>query len=218
MVDTKTSSDLNVLNELTLFEPYPKLPKQMNKKVLVLNARGTKFEVMIGSLARVPNSRLGQISEIIEKPKKHNADLDKLNGLCDRYSEDFNEIYFNKDSTVLSSILKFYENDPSQEKKIHLSLLNACAVELAADFEYWKIEYHDYLDLCCLRKFRSSLNLMQSEKKSQQKIIDEINFKENFGKYFFPKVREAIWLIMEKPSSSIWAKVNFYFSVFYLYY
>ncbi len=83
-----------------------------------------------------------------------------------------------------------------------------CIFDLVTEFEYWKIDYAQHLDSCCLRKFSSSLKAAQEEKELEKLFIKEVNFKENFGKYCLPRIREAIWMVMEKPSSSIWAKVN----------
>jgi hypothetical protein len=178
------------------------------KKSVILSARGVKFEVMIASLSRVPNSRLAEIGEIMQKQQKEQKDLVKMKELCDWYSEDFKEIYFDKDASFLSAILKFYESGVKGVRKTHLVSLNCCAFDLEADFEYWKIDYQDYLDSCCLRKFSSNLSSLRKDKETEKRVIEDLNFKENFGKRLFPKIRETIWMIMEKPDSSIWAKVR----------
>ncbi len=96
---------------------------------------------------------------------------------------------------MLSLILKFYENNTgsSEAKKTHLNLGSMCALDLIADldaeFKYWEIYYTQQLESCCLRKFESLLNALKDEKAMEQQFIDEVNFKENFGKYFSSSAR-----------------------------
>jgi hypothetical protein len=203
--DNNETSNEQIKHEMT----DPKSTKPTIKELIVLNARGIKFEILMASLNCVPNSRLALVGDIISKPNKNELDLARLDELCDRYSDDFKEIFFNKDPHILSLIMKFYENDfISLGRKKHLSNFNFCAFELEADFEYWGIDHLEYLDSCCLRKFISNLSSLKADKKTEKKIIRELNFKEDFGKKFFPEVRRAIWMIMENQSNSTWAKVR----------
>jgi hypothetical protein len=194
-----------------------KLERSSEKKVItskeriVWNAKGVKFEVLLEALAYVPNSRLSDLKELLHKNLEHEESKQILDQICDAYSDDMTEFYFNKDPNIVTLILKFYEQD-MEDQKTHVNLQNVCLLELDAAFSFWRIDYAKYLDACCLRKFEedkeSEIEMIETEKK----IITEFNLREDFGVKFYPHIREKIWYIMEVPNSSFWSRIYILFS------
>jgi hypothetical protein len=185
-----------------------------NERV-ILNAKGVKFEVLLDALDFVPASRLSLLKEFVDKSKNNDASVSEINinEICDAYSNDLNEFYFNKDPEMVRTILKFYENDVD-DRKTHIFATSLCALELKAAFEYWRIDYKQYLDVCCLRVFESAVESKVEMIETEERIIKEYTFRENFGTRFFPKIRQTIWYVMEKPKSSIWSLIYALFSAF----
>jgi hypothetical protein len=87
-----------------------------NDKRIVINAKGVRYEALVTALGLIQNSRLSQLKEFIEL--KHSqlktSDL-KIEEICDGYTDNFEEFYFNKDPNLVLVILKFYENDKSSD-------------------------------------------------------------------------------------------------------
>ncbi len=119
---------------------------------------------------------------------------------------------------MVSIILKFYEKESSNNgdfKKTHLNMrYMICSIELEAEFNYWKIDFESHLDLCCLRDFEHLKEKTLDHLRTEREVIENLNFKENFGSKFFPLTREHIYYLMEVPRSSHLAKCYLAFSSF----
>jgi hypothetical protein len=187
------------------------------KRMIVLNARGFKFEIMLDHMDRVPNSRLARIKKFIidhddsNKTKHSLSDHDffYLDRLCDGYSENLNEFYFNKDPCVLNFILRFYETQINNDTQIHINFKNICVLSLEDEFRYWNIEnYESLIKPCCLFAIEEEGEIISDQISRQKDILAEFSYKEYFDRCFFPKIREKIWNFMEKPKSSIFSKVT----------
>jgi hypothetical protein len=87
-----------------------------------------------------------------------------------------------------------------------------CPLELKNEFVYWKIDYESHLDVCCLRDFENIIEMYLDQLPIEDEVIEHINFREDFGTRFFPKIREKIYYMMEVPRSSIRAKFYLIFS------
>ena len=59
---------------------------------------------------------------------------EEIANLCDRYSDDLNEFYFNRDPYILNMILNYY-----QTQKLHLNY-NQCMLFIKSELIYWGIE------------------------------------------------------------------------------
>jgi hypothetical protein len=185
---------------------------ESNEKI-VLNARGIKYEVFVHILDRLPESRLASLKRFhtLNKSDKRTAqELFRFERICDHLDEEAkpNEYYFNRDPTVLNIVLNFYQEELINGKKYHLNLNVFCVQSLLDEFRYWRIEdFPSYLHPCCIFKIENEIEKSIDEKRKEEEILDELNYKENFGKYCFPRFRQATWNILEHPSTSIYAKV-----------
>lgn len=186
-------STLDALNENDLLKDHRKI---------VLNCRGHKYQVCLDTFEKLPNSRLGKLRLALKN--KSNSELDTL---CDEFSLESNEFFFNKDPQILNLILEFYSNE-----KVHLNIncSNFCAILLLNEFKYWGIDkYDDLLAPCCKSLIEKQKALVQDDLEQENSILKDLDAKEDFGKCFFPKIRRFIWNIMEYPKSSIFAMVFF---------
>jgi hypothetical protein len=188
---------------------------------IIINSRGIKYDVILKIFDKLPESRLGSLKLFLDSYKEYqlgeNPDLDEpdLNNLldiCDGYDLELNEFYFNKDPYVLNSILNFYTND-----KLHIDD-HSCAMQLADEFRYWDIDEEILMDRCCEIRYYERKDAIQSEvKKENQELNKSIsNNKEAFGESCFPDVREKVWNLFEKPTSSIYARVDLLFTSFFI--
>lgn len=163
-----------------------------------LNAKGRKYEVLLECLDLVPASRLAKLKQAIQS-----QDVNELSRLCDSFSPDLTEFYFNLDPDIFSLILKFYESN----SRVHLDVnKNGCVRELERQLNKFGINYEFYLDVCCLKKLDRERDKLEEELENERKILKDYLRRENFG-YCFPKTRETIWNIMENPRTSKCAMV-----------
>jgi hypothetical protein len=186
----------------------------LDKRRIFLNARGNKFEVLLRTLDNVPNGRLNTIKHVIDANEHlitKNLDLDKLDDVCDDYTDDLSEFYFNKNPVVFENILKFYQQ-PVLEKKTHINLQDVCPLEQEEEFKYWNIDWEEYLDECCAVKLDDMRDKLHSEIEETKQIVGSVTKTIDFGEKFYPETRRKIWNIMDNPKSSLLAYSYMFFS------
>ena len=174
---------------------------QDKSRRIILNLRGTKFEVPLTSLDRWPNTRLGRLKVCLMTEKAEN-----LKELCDDFDLLRNEFYFNKDPQVFQLVLEYYD-----EEKIHFDE-RICVNHFLKQLNYWKINEANCFDDCCQYKFVDTWESFKGNLDKQEKIIEENEFRHDFTIKCFPRkdialLREKLWMIMEKPRSSMLAIV-----------
>jgi hypothetical protein len=167
-----------------------------SEKRVNINAKGVKFQVPLEALSYVPNSRLAQIKDFIENRLRSDGTFLKIQDICDGHYDELNEFYFNKDPDMVQLILRFYENEPPNNRT-HMSGKRFCSLELDAAFTYWKIDYEIYLDECCLIKFEEDKEREIEAIQIERNIITKYTFKKKFGTRFFPHIREKVHNFME---------------------
>lgn len=176
------------------------------KKRIILNARGVKFEILAQKFNNFPdNSRLGKL--------KNYSSLDHANILtiCDEfYSETmYDEFYFDRDPDILRLILNFYST-----RKFHCAT-QYCALYLEEEMDYWRMDVNS-MELCCRLRLDACREQIVEDIRFEKEIIDIYNKNNEFSDVkYFPKTREWLWGVMEKPNSSKVALV-IDFSIFIL--
>ena len=176
----------------------PKL--NFKNKRIVLNTRGTRFEILFNKLAKFPvHSRLGKLIDYGSLPRQ---DILKI---CDdfNFGVDYDEFYFDRDQDVLRLILNYFSSG-----KFHL-VTSMCPVYLEEELNYWRLNLNQ-IELCCKLEFDSTCERINENIKFEKEIIDLYNSKEKFEVRYLPKIREKLWSITEKPSSSKLALVRIF--------
>lgn len=168
---------------------------KMKTKTVILNARGIKYQVIMDSFKNHCNTRLQKLrNEIITQ------NYDEIAKLCDGYSEDLNEFYFDRDPYVLNMVLNYNTNN-----KLHLNH-KECVYFVREELEYWQID--DYaLEDCCKIIYFEKLSEIQELIDSEESLKRKLHHKEDFGTWFYPELRERLWNLFDNPKSSIYAKV-----------
>jgi hypothetical protein len=181
-------------------EPIIEKPK-IDKERIIFNVRGVKFDVLVRNLNNVPNGRLNIIKHVIEAnrnfPNK-TIDIEKLDDVCDDYTKDLKEFYFNKNPVVFENILKFYQQ-PVLQKKTHINIQDVCPLELEEEFHYWNIDWEEYLDECCSVKLDDLRDNLHDEIKETKEIIESVTKRINFGNGCMANLRQSAWYVMEVP-------------------
>lgn len=171
-----------------------------DNKTIIINARGIKYEILSRTLDKFPNTRLGKLKKHINNNNLHDIGL-----LCDRYNTELTEFYFNRDPYVLNMILNYY-----QTHKLHINH-SECVLFLQAELDYWQID-EDSFHSCCQVVYHDKLDNAEDLIQFEKKVFKKFNHRDDYGKYCFPRIREILWNLFEKPESSIYAKIVFYFS------
>jgi len=158
---------------------------------VILNLRGTKFEIPLSCLDNWPETRLGRLKSCIAtKTTEH------LKELCDDFDLLENEFYLNKDPYAFNIILEYYNNE-----KIHFDE-SKCAAYFKKQLNYWGLNELECFDDCCELKFFDKCESIRDDLDKQNKIIENYEIRHHFNSSCVPKLRENLWILLEKPRSS----------------
>jgi hypothetical protein len=166
-------------------------------KTLKLNVRGFLYKINSNTLLKHPNTRLGKLANALK--------YEDILKLCDEHDLELNEFYFNRDPLIFNKILNYYVTN-----KLHL-YNSECVIQLKEELDYWQID-ENCIQLCCRRLYDEQMSHLKIFQKNVTNILKKLEYKEDFGKNFYPEFRRKLWNLFEKPDSSIFAKVNIYYS------
>ena len=113
----------------------------------MIHVGGVRHEILVKTLQRFPETRLGKISNSSEN-----------------ISRDKNEIYFDRNPLTFNAILDFYRTG-----NLHIDK-NACPVGFCDELDFWIIS-KDQISTCCKVKWKDDINaseILDIEDSNQQ--------------------------------------------------
>jgi hypothetical protein len=167
-------------------------PAHLVQRRIILNVGGIRHEVLWKTLERMPKSRLGKL--------RYAKNVKEIEELCDDYSVEEAEFFFDRSPRSFSSVLNFYRTG-----KLHL-VEDMCVLSFHDDLCYWGINEF-YLETCCQHKYHQKKEIVMEEIRKEEDLLKERIDDEQFGDCF-PVMRKKVWDLMEKPQTSVYARVK----------
>ncbi|KAM4616858.1 potassium voltage-gated channel subfamily V member 2-like [Polymixia lowei] len=187
--DYHDEDDENVYSPSRLSSPSKK------DYMININVGGKPYQIAYRTAAKYPKTRIGRLATYTD----HNMKLD----LCDDYTVINNEYFFDRDPDVFHSIFNFYRTGVLWIKD------ELCPRNFLEEINYWGVRIKN-THRCCRISFEERQDELNEQLKIQRELEAEVEIEENeelFQDMFMGQRRRVIWNLMEKPFSSILAKV-----------
>ncbi|KAJ8285313.1 hypothetical protein GJAV_G00025430 [Gymnothorax javanicus] len=181
-----------------------RFPLPAKNYMLNLNVGGKSYQISSQAAARYPKTRIGRLAIYTD----HSRKLD----LCDDYTVQNNEYFFDRDPDIFHNIFNFYRTGMLWIKD------ELCPRNFLEEINYWGVRIKN-AHRCCRISFEERHDELDDQLKVQQELREEMEMEENeelFDNMSLGQVRRAIWHLMEKPFSSIKAKLMAVASSFFV--
>ncbi|KAK7120160.1 hypothetical protein R3I94_020243 [Phoxinus phoxinus] len=181
-----------------------KLSSPNKNYMLNINVGGKIYQISYRVAAKYPKTRIGRLATYTD----HNRKLD----LCDDYTVQNKEFFFDRDPDIFHSIFNFYRTGVLWIKD------ELCPRNFLEEINYWGVRIKN-THRCCRISFEERQDELNEQLKVQRELEAEVETEEHedlFQDMVFGHTRFLIWNLMEKPFSSVIAKLMALASSFFV--
>lgn len=163
---------------------------------LSVNVGGQRYRLARAELARYPRTRLGRLAACSSRGRRL--------GLCDDYEARADEYFFDRDPAVFQLIYNFYLSG------VLLVRDELCPRSFLEELGYWGVRLK-HTPRCCRICFEERRDELRERLKIQRELRAQARAEEAEQLFrdvrFYGPQRQRLWNLMEKPFSSVAAKV-----------
>lgn len=163
---------------------------------LNVNVGGQSYRLDYTELACYPKTRLGRLATTNSRSRQL--------GLCDDYEAQTDEYFFDRDPAVFQLVYNFYLSG------VLLVQDELCPRSFLEELGYWGVRLK-YTPRCCRICFEERRDELSDQLKIQRELRAQAQAEEAEELFrdmrFYGPQRRRLWNLMEKPFSSVAAKV-----------
>ncbi|NXG42852.1 KCNV2 protein, partial [Psilopogon haemacephalus] len=163
--------------------------------LLNINVGGKAFQMAYKVAAQYPITRLGKLALCTDPMKKLQ--------LCDDYSVQRNEYFFDRDPSIFHYVFHFYRSG------VLWIMDEMCPSNFVEEIEYWGI-HMKYTQRCCRILFEEKQDELSEYLKIEKELeaeLEPLNSAGQFEGKFLGRFRGMVWDLIENPYSSVGAKI-----------
>ncbi|XP_023692510.1 potassium voltage-gated channel subfamily V member 2-like isoform X1 [Paramormyrops kingsleyae] len=171
--------------------------------MLNLNVGGRTYQITYGVAARFPKTRIGQLATC----RDHSRKLE----LCDDYLVHSCEYFFDRDPDIFLNVFNFHRTGVLWVND------ELCPRNFLEEIHYWGVRIKN-TPRCCRIALEERQDDINDKLKVQRELQAEIieDNEELFQEMMFGSYRRVVWDLMEKPFSSVPAKLMAVASSFFV--
>uniref|UniRef100_H3AHB9 Potassium voltage-gated channel subfamily V member 2 n=1 Tax=Latimeria chalumnae TaxID=7897 RepID=H3AHB9_LATCH len=174
----------------------PSKPTSPSKNYMLnINVGGKSYQIAYKVAAQHPKTRIGRLATYTDHRRKQD--------LCDDYNVQNSEYFFDRDPDIFHHIFNFYKTGVLCIKD------EFCPKNFVEEINYWGVRMKN-AQRCCRISFEERQDELNEQLKIQRELQAEIEMEENeelFKDMKCGRLRRIIWNLMEKPFSSVTAKM-----------
>lgn len=159
---------------------------------VILNVGGVRHETLWKTLERLPHTRLGRLRQCTNE--------ESISEICDDFNLAEMEFFFDRHPRAFASVLNFYRTG-----KLHL-IEEMCVLSFSDDLEYWGVD-ELYLESCCQHKYHQRKEGVFEEMRKEAESM-KVQEEEHFGSGKLADWKRKLWDLLEKPQTSMAARVS----------
>ncbi|XP_066533416.1 potassium voltage-gated channel subfamily F member 1a [Hoplias malabaricus] len=160
---------------------------------LVVNVGGVKQTLHADALKRLPDTRLGELAA---------RSPDEAAELCDDYDPASGEFFFDRDPDAFRCIVEAYYYG-----EVHMRR-GTCPVCFMQEMDFWRVDA-EFLDECCQGCVSEARDELEEIDEKVRAMLARTEGEEEGGGggSVWSRCRAFLWRLMEKPESSLGARV-----------
>ncbi|XP_074143438.1 potassium voltage-gated channel subfamily V member 2 [Sminthopsis crassicaudata] len=178
-------------------EVAPDAPSILStSSMLNVNVGGQSYRLDYRGLLCYPKTRLGRLATSTSRSRQL--------GLCDDYVAQDDEYFFDRDPAVFQLVYNFYSSG------VLLVRDELCPRNFLEELGYWGLRLK-YTPRCCRICFEERRDELSEQLKIQRELRAQVQLEEAEDLFrdmrYFGPLRRRLWNLMEKPFSSVAAKI-----------
>lgn len=161
---------------------------------ITISISGTKFEIELDLLLKLPDTRLGKMATMLKMAQAvKNSDSPEIGSI----------VSYSRPLSMFEAVLAYY-----QTGQLHIPS-HVCPKAFKLELDFWEIDSNE-LENCCLYKYLSAMTDFETMDQFRESLLENQSSTLLSGISTLQSVKQRLWSIIDNRETSIYAKVIHY--------